>query len=40
MKEPTREWLLAGYAEKPLRKVLRIDRWSVPSDEAGGGVRS
>ena len=40
MKELTSEGLLAEYAEKAVRVVLQIDRWSVPSEGARGGSRS
>jgi hypothetical protein len=39
VEEPTREQLLAEYAEKQVRKVLQIDRWFFPSEEARGGSR-
>jgi hypothetical protein len=32
VREPTRERLLAEYAEKPIRKVFRIDCWCQDHD--------
>jgi hypothetical protein len=40
VKEPTRERLLAEYAEKPVGEVIQIDRRSAPSDKRRGGDRS
>jgi hypothetical protein len=39
VKDPTRRRLFAEYAEKPVRKVLQIDRRSAPSDNERGGGR-
>jgi hypothetical protein len=40
VKAQTKERLLAEDAEKPVRKVLRIDRWSAPSNKGRGGGRA
>jgi hypothetical protein len=32
--------LLAEYAEKPVRKLPRIDRWTAPRENGKGGGRS
>jgi len=37
VKAPTSERSLAEYAEKPFRKLPRIDRWSAPREKGKGG---